>query len=118
MRVNHQTRLTSSEIAALWSSCQNNSMSVCVFKHFLQNVNDDEMKSVLQFALHITEENLIQSKNILKEDNQPIPVGFSEQDLNRNAPRLYSDTFYLYYLKNMAKIGLSVYGVALATSAK
>nr|WP_231686796.1 DUF3231 family protein [Bacillus sp. JCM 19034] len=38
--------------------------------------------------------------------------------MNPNAPRLYSDSFYLYYIKNMAKVGLSVYSVALATSAK
>lgn len=58
------------------------------------------------------------SNEILKQHKQPIPVGFSEEDVSPNAPRLYSDAFYLYYLKNMSKVGLSVYGVALATSAQ
>jgi hypothetical protein len=114
----HETRLTSSEIAALWSSFQNNSMSVCIFKYFLENVDDEEIKSVIKYALHISEESLSLSEKILKDDKQPIPVGFKDEDVNPNAPRLYSDTYYLYYIKNMAKVGLSVYGVALATSAK
>ncbi|MDQ0256436.1 spore coat protein CotF [Evansella vedderi] len=44
-------------------------------------------------------------------------MGFTEDDVNTSASRLYSDAFYLYYLKNMSKVGLSVYGVALTTSA-
>ncbi|WP_035664143.1 DUF3231 family protein [Halalkalibacter akibai] len=114
----HQTRLTSSEIAALWSSVQNNSMAICVFKHFIKNVDDEDIKSIINNALSISEENLSLSEKILREDKQPIPVGFRDEDFNPNAPRLYSDTYYLYYIKNMAKVGLSVYGVALATSAK
>ncbi|GAE26790.1 hypothetical protein JCM9140_2888 [Halalkalibacter wakoensis JCM 9140] len=114
----HQTRLTASEIATLWSSCQNNSMAICVFKYFLEHVEDEDIKSVVTYALHTSEENLQESQRILKEDKQSIPVGFSDEDVNVNAPRLYSDTYYLNYIKNMAKVGLSVYGVALATSAK
>ncbi|WP_332699062.1 DUF3231 family protein [Halalkalibacter lacteus] len=118
MAAEHQTRLTSSEIAALWSSCQNNSMSICIFKYFLENVDDADIKSIIKYALNISENNLSQSRSILKNSKQSIPVGFSDEDVSPTAPRLYSDAYYLYYLKNMAKVGLSVYGVVLATSAK
>ncbi|WP_066151864.1 DUF3231 family protein [Halalkalibacter krulwichiae] len=93
-------------------------MAVCVFKYFLENVDDQENKSIVEYALHTSEESLVRSEQILKDDQQSIPIGFKDEDVNPNAPRLYSDTFYLYYIKNMAKVGLSVYGVALATSAK
>jgi hypothetical protein len=118
MNDNHHTRLTSSEIAAIWSSFQDNSMAVCIFKYFIENVDDPEIESMIDYALNISEKHLIQSEEILQENNHPIPVGFSNKDVSPSAPRLYSDTYYLYYLKNMAKVGLSVYGVALATSAK
>jgi spore coat protein CotF len=110
-------RLTSSEISVVWSSYQNNSFSICILKYFLANVDDSEMKSVLQFALEISVQNFNLSKKILQNDNQPLPIGFTDEDVSPNAPRLFSDSFYLYYLKNMSKVGLSVYGVALATSA-
>jgi spore coat protein CotF len=118
METEHQTRLTSSEIAALWSSYQNNSLAICVFKYFLEHVDDEDIKSIVKYALTISEQNLSQSKKILNENKQPIPVGFTDKDVSPSAPRLFSDTYYLFYLKNMAKVGLSVYGVALATTAK
>ncbi|WP_042143897.1 DUF3231 family protein [Paucisalibacillus sp. EB02] len=117
MQENHDTRLTSSEISVIWSSYLNNSFSMCIMKYFLENVDDPDIKSVVQFSLDTSEKNFNTSKEILMKDNQPEPVGFTDDDVSPTAPRLYSDTFYLYYLENMAKIGLSVYGVALSTSA-
>jgi spore coat protein CotF len=110
-------RLTSSEIAVVWNTYQNNSFSICILKYFLDNVNDPEIKFLLQFALDISIENFNFSKEILHNDNQPMPIGFTDEDVSPSAPRLFSDSFYLYYLKNMSKVGLSVYGVALATAA-
>lgn len=110
-------RLTSSELSVTWSSYQNNSFAICIMKYFLANVEDPEIKSLLQFTLDISVENLKFSQEILENDDQPLPIGFTDEDVIPNAPRLFSDSFYLYYLKNMSKVGLSVYGVALATAA-
>lgn len=117
MREEKNLRLTSSEIAVVWSSYQNNSFSICILKYFLANANDPEIKSILQFALDISIKNFNFCKEILHNDNQPMPIGFTDEDVSPNAPRLFSDSFYLYYIKNMSKVGLSIYGVALATSA-
>ncbi|MEK1831649.1 DUF3231 family protein [Priestia megaterium] len=32
----------------------------------------------------------------------PIPLGFGEEDLNVEAPKLFSDSFYLLYLKHIS----------------
>ncbi|MGP4039525.1 DUF3231 family protein [Gracilibacillus sp. D59] len=117
MREEKNLRLTSSEISVVWSSYQNNSFSICILKYFLANVDNPEIKSVLQFAFDISVENFNRSKEILQNDNQTLPIGFTDEDVSPNAPRLFSDSYYLYYLKNMSKVGLSVYGVALATAA-
>ncbi|WP_078430046.1 DUF3231 family protein [Alkalihalobacterium alkalinitrilicum] len=117
MRQEKNLRLTSSEISVVWSSYQNNSFSICILKYFLANVDDPEIKSVLQFALDISVQNFNFSKEILQNDKQTLPIGFTDEDVSPNAPRLFSDSFYLYYLKNLSKVGLSVYGVALAIAA-
>ncbi len=113
----HNPRLTAAEISVIWSSCANNGLSVCMLNYFLANVDDPDVASVLEFALGISQYDLQRSKDILEKNQQPIPIGFREEDISPNAPRLFSDAFYLYYLKNMAKVGLSVYGVALSTAA-
>ena len=47
----HNIRLTSPEIAALWTTYIQNSATICFYKHFLQHTTDSEIKHVVQEAL-------------------------------------------------------------------
>lgn len=116
MRAKQNTRLTASELSVCWSSYQNNSLSISLMRYFLAQTVDRDIKAVLGFSLQIAERGFQESKALLIKDQQPVPVGFTNDDVNLSAPRLFSDAFCLYYLKNMSKVGLSVYGVALATT--
>src|SRR5690606_26088582 len=48
----------------------------------------------------------------------PVPQGFSEQDVNLDAPPLFTDTFCLFYLLEMTIHGLSSYGISLPVSTR
>lgn len=43
--ISHDTRLTSSEIASLWATYIDYSLVTCVFKHFLNNVEDASIRA-------------------------------------------------------------------------
>ena len=43
----------------------------------------------------------------------PLPDGFTDNDVNINAPRLFSDTFYLAYLSYMSRIAMHNYTLIL-----
>jgi hypothetical protein len=81
-------------------------------------VDDPDVSTVLEFALKTSQDVVHKTSRLLKDEGLPVPVGFSDDDVNLAAPRLYSDSFYLFYLKNMSKIASSVYGIALATLAR
>ena len=52
-------------------------------------------------------------KEIFIQENFPIPIGFTDEDVNLGAPRLFSDEFYLHYLKYAGKAGMSIYSIAI-----
>jgi hypothetical protein len=52
-------------------------------------------------------------ETIFKNENVPIPIGFTSDDVNLEAPRLFQDEFYLHYLKYTAKAGMSIYNIAI-----
>ncbi|GAB4072701.1 hypothetical protein GCM10028778_04460 [Barrientosiimonas marina] len=114
----HQPKLTASEISNLWTSYQNDSMAICGIKYFLANIEDPDIRSVLEYALAISEQHVQRVKAIFQSENYPIPVGFTEHDVNLNAPRLFSDILYLNYILNMGKFGLSSYSLALSLSSR
>ncbi|MFZ5988275.1 MAG: DUF3231 family protein [Bacillota bacterium] len=106
-------KLTSSEIGGVWAAFMNDSMALCTLGHFLRIVEDKEIHNVLQFAYNLSEKHIKLLRKFLKEDGLAIPQGFTSEDVDLKAPRLYSDNFYLFYLINMAKFGMSSYSVSL-----
>ncbi|WP_223701801.1 DUF3231 family protein [Sutcliffiella deserti] len=111
-------KLSTSEIAHLWGTYINDSMANCVLQYFLKNVDDNDTKGLLQFALKTSQDGLLFLIDLFEKEKFPLPVGFHKQDVNKEASRLFTDEFYLYYLKNMAFIGGSGYSLALGTSAR
>jgi spore coat protein CotF len=106
-------RLTSLEMTNLWFNYMNDSMASCVFKHFLETVEEPEVRSVIEYALHLSEQHIRTVTEILNQEGFPIPQGFKDEDVNPNAPSLFSDTFYLVYLQNMSRVGMQASSVAL-----
>lgn len=102
--------LTSSELSYLWTTYLADSMAICVFKHFLEHIEDEEIKASVIYAMQLSEEHVNFIRDIYIKEKTQIPQGFTEADVNLNAKRLFTDVFYLKYIKQMAKGGLASYG--------
>lgn len=109
---------TSGEIGNLWNIYMANSMAVCMFKHFLQHIMDEEIKGCLIAADDLSKKILSDLEGKFKNEGIAVPHGFTNADVNEGAPRLFSDSFYLNYLDMMVKFGALYYSVALPAFSK
>ncbi|WP_188456904.1 DUF3231 family protein [Virgibacillus oceani] len=112
------THLTSSEIASLWTAYMNDSMSRLVLNFMLKYMEDPEIKSVVQTAYDISVTHLEELEHIFDKESFAIPNGFSDRDVNMDAPWLFSDIFCLTYVNQMAKVGMLGYSGFLAMCAR
>ncbi|MCM3033970.1 MULTISPECIES: DUF3231 family protein [unclassified Niallia] len=110
---NHHIRLTSSEIGGLWANYLSDSLYICVYKYYLATVEDAEIKTVLEHALDLSQQHVKVISDIFKEEGHIIPHGFTDEDVNVNSPRLFSDEFFLLYTRQMTKGALATYSVIL-----
>lgn len=106
----YSIRLSSAEIGGLWANYINDSMSVCLLKYFLHHMQDEEIEPILQKALNISTNHLQLIKGIFHEEKIPVPIGFSEGDINLSAPPLFYDTFALSFIYSMSRMGMINYG--------
>jgi hypothetical protein len=114
MDKNHDhIKLTASELSYLWSSYLADSMSVCVLKYFLVHIDNNDIKSLTTHALELSQKHIEFIRAIFTKEQIQIPQGFTESDVNLLAKRLFSDIFYLRYIRNMSKGGLVTYGRVL-----
>ena len=71
------------------------------------------IKTLLEHALNLSKEFQSTIKDIFVKEKIPVPHGFTEEDVNLGAPRLFEDEFYVHYLKYVSKVGLSIYSVGV-----
>lgn len=81
-----KVKLTSSEMAALWVSYQNQSLGWCFLRYFLEKAEDERIRSVMQFALNKCVVNFDRLCKVYAEEAMPVPIGFTEEDVEVCAP--------------------------------
>ncbi|SDC37374.1 Protein of unknown function [Paenibacillus sp. UNCCL117] len=118
MNVKHTVGLSSTEIAGLWTTYINDSISICISKHFWQHATDDNVRSLVKKSLELSQKHTVEIKKIFEHEKFPIPKGFSDDDVNLNSPPLFFDLFPLSYVYGMSRLGLVAYGIFVSNVAR
>ncbi|MCU6795700.1 DUF3231 family protein [Paenibacillus sp. WQ 127069] len=113
-----KVELTSAEIASLWTSYLSDTLAVCTIGVYLQHVEDPETQSILEFAYQQSKVHVQKLQAFFTKGKIPVPDGFQESIDTHQAPRLYTDDFYLFYIENIGKVGMRQYTMALSNSAR
>lgn len=82
MKTNHDhVKLTTAELNYIWTSYLADSMSVCVLKYFLKNIEDEDIKSIVIHSLDLSQQHIEIIRGIFSDEGIQIPQGFTEQDV-------------------------------------
>jgi hypothetical protein len=112
------TALTAPEISDLWTAFQADTLNVCGLSFFLTHAEDTEIRSVLKNALSSTKKRIEKEIDFFNGEQYPIPRGFTNEDVNLNAPKLFSDRLYLEYVLSMTNLDILANSTALAFSVR
>lgn len=113
-----ETRLTSAEIGYLWHAYRSESLVHHVFVYFLKHMEDPIIKPILTNLVDATKDVLHLLKSVFIKEGFPLPRGFTSEDINLNAPRLFSDNFFIPLFKAMAKVSLQFFTIAYTESSR
>lgn len=111
-------KLTSVEISTLWAAYLTDSLAEKMIECFLKNVSDEDARKMLEAAYSISTRHLKSIKTIFDNEGLKLPAAFTEQDINPGAPRLYTDTYYMFYLGYLSRFGLTTFSMALYHTAR
>ena len=115
MSTHSNTKLTSGELATLWTTYQNDTSSLCLLEYFLAKCEDQETKELLQLTKETSLQHVKFIRDLFEKEEIAIPVGFSlQKDVNPDVPRMYEDTFFLMFMRQMSKVGMITYSGALS----
>jgi hypothetical protein len=119
MENDRKVKITSAELAQLWAQYMNDSGSVCVLTFFLEMAEDPEIKSVIEFALQLSKTHIEKLTVFFNQEDYAVPYGFKvEEDVDLSAPKLFTDSYVLQFIHQMAKIGLTNYSASVASAVR
>ncbi|MDQ0257105.1 spore coat protein CotF [Evansella vedderi] len=106
------TNLTSFEMASLWNVYLMETMVHHMFKYFLQHLDDPDIKALVNTCHSLAKKHMELYLTIFNKEGFPIPRETQIEDVNLDAPRLFSDIYYTNFIKNVAKFALITYTTA------
>lgn len=109
-------KLTAPELSNLWAHYIRETLSVCVCKYVLVHIQDGDIRSIFEEALSLSQQHIQKLTEFFNLESFPIPQGFTDEDVDVNAPALFSDFLWLEYLHDMVTHGLSGFSIAFSTS--
>jgi hypothetical protein len=106
--------LTTTEISSIWSSYIMSSMSLRLCEYFFASTENNEIKQVIQKILTQSKKNLTELKELFIKENLPVPHAFTDEDVRADTPKVFSDTFTLYFCFDLTLLTMSTYPMALS----
>lgn len=110
--------LTANEIGLLWTQYIQNSMAIPLLEYFRLMNEEETLEPIIALSRDIAETGVQQCRMFFEEAGIPVPYGFSMDDLNPNAQKLFTDAFVLTFMEHMGKVGLTSDGISLGASAR
>lgn len=107
--------LVSSEIAGIWNSYMGETLFSCILKHYVNRVDDKDIHTILQSCLDLSNQRISKLEEYFKQEGIAVPEGFTDSDVDTNAPRLFTDALYLQYANYVSKIAMRDYSLILNT---
>ncbi|WP_078543330.1 DUF3231 family protein [Litchfieldia alkalitelluris] len=110
--------LTATEMGFLWSSYQFESMNVTLLTYFQSIVEDPEIKRLVDYTFELCNKHESTLEQLFADNEFAKPMGFSKDDVNLHAKKLYTDEFILMFTWFIGKGNLNFSAMALNSVAR
>jgi hypothetical protein len=71
----HNIKLTSSEIANIWTNYMSDTAAICTLNSYMTHVEDKEIRSIIEFTLKLSEAHVQKLQAFLTRNNIQYPMG-------------------------------------------
>src|SRR5690625_2791523 len=99
-KIERLSSITAGEVSYLWMTYQAETLDRLTITFFLQHVKDSDIKGLLEDAKKLADKRIKFIVEVFNEEHYAVPIGFTDSDVNLQAPRLFSDDLYLEYILN------------------
>ncbi|MGW9102523.1 DUF3231 family protein [Priestia megaterium] len=101
--------ISASEVGTLWLTYQEKTMILRILEYFIEKSDDQQAKNIMGGLWQELSYYVTKIKKIFQEQGIVIPVGFNQEDVNLEAPKLYDNGFDIMFVRILKEISMGMY---------
>lgn len=109
-------KLSSSELSALWITYHKKTMILRILEHFIQTTEDRKAKKLMTELWEKLHPKVKEIKTIFEKEGAAVPVGFTNEDVNLRATRLYGNGFDIMFSRILKELSMGMYTLHMTMS--
>lgn len=107
--MNVKTPICSSELGTLWLTYQEKTLILRVLEYFMEKADNQQAKNIMGGLWQELNHYVIQIEAIFENEGVAIPNGFTKEDVNLEAPKLYDNGFDIMFLRILKEVSMGMY---------
>ncbi len=101
--------ISSSEIGTLWQTYRQKTLIMRFLEYFIQQADDQESRNLLGGLWQELNFFVTEMENVFNEQGMVKPVGFTSEDVNLEAPKLYDNGFDIMFIRVLKQVSMGLY---------
>lgn len=97
------------ELGTLWLTYQEKTLIVAVLRYLIEKADDPESRAIMVDLLENLKKMIDRIKKIFKEEGAAIPIGFTQDDVNPDAPKLFDSGLDIMIVRIIKEISMGLY---------
>ncbi len=103
--------ISSSELGTLWVTYQEKTMILRMLEYFLEKADDQESKNIMGMLWQELDYYVELMKSVFESEGAVIPIGFTKEDVNLDAPNLFEKGFDIMFIRVLKQVSLGMYSI-------
>jgi hypothetical protein len=105
--------LNVSEIGSLWQTYQEKTLIMRFLEYFIEKADDPEARNILGGLWQELDFYVAEMENLFSEQGMVKPVGFTSEDVNLEAPKLYDNGFDIMFVRVLKEVSMGLYTLGM-----
>lgn len=107
---------SSTELGSLWTTYHKKTMILRILEYLIEKSDDQKAKDLMSGLFEKLHPMVIELKTMLENDGAAPPIGFTKEDVNLYATKLYENGFDIMFCRILKEISMGMYVLHMTTS--
>ena len=101
--------LSASEAGTLWLTYQEKTLILRILEYFFEKADDPRAKNITGGLWESLNSYVLEIEKIFQDQGMVKPVGFTKEDVNLEAPKLFDNGFDVMFVRILKEVSMGMY---------